>query len=251
MLKLPKIENRDTLFFFLIHIISDEFKGHAILKGGMVLRLLGSKRETIDLDYTMIPYKSKNDVLDDIKKLFTEIEGIDFEIKVHSKMIRVLVTASKINVQVEINVAQEIKIDVISTASLKDSINSTAPKIIKIMSLDVALAHKLAAWNERRLVRDLYDVFYLYEIQNIFPDKETINHRLDNINSRIPALKKIRKMTIKDFLKILKKDVDQLTQKNINSELESLLDETELSGLSMRMKNSINRLITYCSNSND
>lgn len=244
MIKLPQINTRDALFLYLIHLISDEFKDHAILKGGMVLRLFGSRRETIDIDYTFIPYKSKNDILNGIKILFSNIEGIHFKIKVHSKMIRVIVVVGKISVQVEINVAEKIKTDVISTASLKDSSNSTAPKIIKIISLDVALAHKLAAWNERRLSRDLYDVFYLYEIQNILPDQETLDLRLNSINSRLPALKKIKKMKLSNFLNLIKTHADQLNQADLGDELESLLDRTELAGLAMRMKNSLNKLVS-------
>ena len=41
---------RDELFIQLIHKISDVFKDHAVLKGGMALRLLESPRMTNDLD---------------------------------------------------------------------------------------------------------------------------------------------------------------------------------------------------------
>lgn len=243
MYKLPEINNRDALFLFLIHVISEEFKDHAILKGGMVLRLLGSKRETLDLDYTLIPYKSKTDVLDEIKNLFEKIEGLDYEIKVHSKMIRIITKTNKFSAQVEINVADSIKSDVVSTASLKSSSNSTAAKIVKIMSLDVALAHKLAAWNERRLLRDLYDVFYLFEVQNILPDKNILNERLDNISSRLPALKKIKRMSMTNFLDVIKVQSDSLNQEKIEKELEGILEDVELAGLAKRIKDSVHRLV--------
>ncbi len=34
-------------------------------------------------------------------------------------------------------------------------------RVVRVMAPGAALAHKLAAWNERRLVRDLYDAWFL------------------------------------------------------------------------------------------
>lgn len=246
MYRVSEISNRDSLFLFLIHTISEEFRDHAILKGGMVLRLLGSKRETLDLDYTLIPYSSKNEVLGDIENLFSKIEGLRYEIKVHSKMIRVIVYANKINAQVEINVANSIKSDIISTASLKTSKSTLTPRIIKIMSLDIALSHKIAAWNERRLLRDLYDIYYLFEVQNILPDESTLKERLDNFSSRLPTHKKIKKVTKEELFRDLKEQSDILNQKDIEKELEGILEDIELVGLAMRIKDSIHRLILRC-----
>ena len=247
MYRVSEISNRDSLFLFLIHVISEEFRDHAILKGGMVLRLLGSKRETLDLDYTFIPYSSKNEVLNDIENLFSRIEGLNYEVKVHSKMIRVIAYANKINAQVEINVADSIKSDVVSTAGLKSSTSTYAPRVVKIMSLDIALAHKMAAWNERRLLRDLYDIYYLFEVQNIFPDAKTLEERLDNFSSRLPKLKKVKKMTKEKLLSDLKEQSNTLNQTDITKELEGILEDIELVGLSKRIKDSIHRLILRCS----
>lgn len=43
--------------------MQEDFKNHAILKGGMVLKLLGSTRKTLDLDYTFVPFKSKKEIV--------------------------------------------------------------------------------------------------------------------------------------------------------------------------------------------
>jgi predicted nucleotidyltransferase component of viral defense system len=243
MYSLPDIKNSDQLFYFLIHSISEEFEDHAILKGGMVLRLFGSRRETFDLDFVFVPFDSKKDLSLLIKKFFKSIEGLNSKVTVNSKMIRVLVSVGDIKSQIEINVASDIKTDVVSTVALKDSKSTIVPKVIKIMSLDVALAHKLAAWNERRLIRDLYDVVYLFDVQNINPDKETLLRRLEAVESRIPALRKIKKMSLKDFILNLKEEVRALTQKKVEDELSALLDENEIAGLSMRILDSIHRII--------
>jgi hypothetical protein len=56
-----------------------------------------------------------------------------------------------IRLQVEVNVALECPNEPLSTATLARTHNML-PKIIRGMRFDVALAHKIAAWNERRLI---------------------------------------------------------------------------------------------------
>ena len=244
MYKPFNIVSRDSLFLFLIHVISEEFKDHAILKGGMVLRLFGSTRETLDLDYTFIPYSSKKEILPNIKAMLNKIEGLDsFDIKVNSKMIRVIVSISGFSAHIEVSVAESIKTDIISTGSLRSEVNAATSKVVKIMSLDTALSHKLAAWNERRLIRDLYDVFYLYAVQTTLPELSVLEARLKNISSRIPKLKKIKSMNITELKLELKNSVDALSQDMLEESLVELLAENELTGLSMRMKDGLNRLI--------
>ncbi len=51
----PSDVSIDSVFVWLIHRISDEFEDHAILKGGMELRLLNCPRSTNDLDYIFVP----------------------------------------------------------------------------------------------------------------------------------------------------------------------------------------------------
>ena len=115
--------------------------------------------------------------------------------------------------------------------------------IIKIMSLDVALSHKLAAWNERRLFRDLYDAYYLLEVQKVGPDKEILSSRLAQIESRLPKMKKIKTMSIEQFLDQLNLELVTLSQSDLNAELEGVLDEVELAGLAFKLKDCLSRLI--------
>jgi len=243
MIKLPEIKTENDLFIFLLHIIQERFMENAILKGGMVLRLLGSTRKTLDLDYVFVPFKFKNEILQHVKVLFSEIEGITYRVTINSKAIRVNIEVGKLRSQIEINVAKELKTDVISTANLKEVTNSTSPRIIKIMSLDIALSDKLAAWNERRLLRDLYDIYYFLEVQNIIPDKKTLLNRLSNIQSKKPGLKKIKKVTLNEFIESLMKEVEALDQGKLEDELQGILDKTELIGLAYKIKDTLKRSI--------
>lgn len=51
-------------------------------------------------------------------------------------------------------------------------------RIVRVMALDYALAHKLAAWNERRLLRDLYDGYFLAGRLGETPVREVLDQRL-------------------------------------------------------------------------
>ncbi len=248
MIELPELKTDNDLHIFLLHTIHDRFKDNAILKGGMVLRLLGSKRKTLDLDYTFIPFSSKKEVLKKIKKLFSEIEELTYSITTNSKAIRVNIEVNKLRAQVEINVAKELKNDFISTANLKEVNNPIPPRVIRIMGLDVALSHKIAAWNERRLNRDLYDIYYLLDIQNMNPDMNVLKARLQKIESRRPELKKIKKMNLNQLLNSLKEAIDSLAQSDLEHELKGLLDEIELPGLSYKIKDTLNRFIKNVNN---
>ncbi|TFG65851.1 MAG: hypothetical protein E4H28_03325, partial [Gemmatimonadales bacterium] len=64
-----------------------------------------------------------------------------------------------IKTQIEVHVAAECETEELSTMALARA-NNQQGRIIRVMSLPVALAHKLAAWNERRLMRDLYDAWF-------------------------------------------------------------------------------------------
>ena len=247
MIDMPILKTDNDLFIFLLHLIHNRFPQNAILKGGMVLRLLGSKRRTLDLDYVFIPFTSKKDLAVDVENLFKEVVGLTFGITVNSKAIRVNISYENLRSQVEISVSQKVKSDIISTANLKDMSSSVSPRIIKIMSLDIALAHKLAAWNERRLFRDLYDAYYLLEVQMVSPDMETLVARLKKIESRLPKMKKIRAMSLSKFFGELRLEAAQLTQSDLDSELAGVLDEVELAGLAYKLKDCLNRLILNCS----
>ena len=233
---------RDELFIRLIHKISDVFQDHAVLKGGMALRLLESPRMTNDLDYTFIPYSSKKEIMPKLKRTIEEIPGIRTEISLHSNALRINIYFGDIAVQVEANVAKECKAQPISTRDYAQRVNEQG-KIIRIMSFDTALAHKLAAWNERRLVRDIYDVYFLYKMVKVMPDMDTLQKRLGKIQSRIPKFRTVKKMSLSIFLDNLRKYIELLDEKIIIEQLSPLMNKDDLSGLELKIRTAVNELI--------
>jgi len=238
----PASINKDSLFIWLIHSISETFHDRAILKGGMALRLIESPRNTNDLDYIFVPYESKKDILVDLENIVSDIPDSEIDISLHSKSVRINIYHKKTSIQLEANVGKECKSLPISTSSYAKRVNETG-RIINIMDLNVALSHKLCAWNERRLVRDLYDIYFLYKMVNAFPEKNIIIQRLNNIQSRIPRLKKKKKMGLYDFFNELLKEIKQINFEKIKTELSPLLKKEDLVGLDIKIKAALNELL--------
>lgn len=242
MIKLAASHTEDLLFLTLIHAIQEKFTNHAILKGGMVLKLLGSNRKTLDIDYTFVPFKSKNDVWGDLKQLCASIEGASVHTSVNSKAIRLLVKTETAQVQVEVNVSEQCKSVPMSTGELSKNFG-IAPRVIRVMSYDVSLANKLAAWFERRLIRDLYDIYFISTVAGPSFDMPTLIARLNKIESRIPKLKKVKKISIENFALELTQAVQELDEKSIKAELSAFLRAEEIIGLDLLIRKSVLQLI--------
>lgn len=240
----PENITLDSVIVWLMHRISEEFQDHAILKGGMALRLLNCPRSTNDIDYIFIPYSSKKEIMGGLNKILNEIPNAKIEKNMNSKAVKILIHLSKISLQIEASVSKECKAIAMSTNALASTVNQLG-KIVKVMTLDVALSHKLAAWNERRLMRDLYDVYYIYQVIGEGPDLETLKARLNKIESRLPKLKRIKKMSIDEFCSELKNNVNNITEDSIRRELSPLLDEVEIVGLDKKLKVTINKLVEF------
>lgn len=225
----------------IINRLADKFTTNAILKGGMELRLLDCPRFTNDLDYVFIPYASKKDIKDLVCEALKEIPNLDVSYSVNSKCIRYVVKYEAIQVQIEINVALECKSQELTTASLARLKNQPS-KIIRVMELSSALAHKLAAWNERGLIRDLFDSYYLAVILQVTPDKEVLQHRLTHTENRHGSGKKVS-MSLNEFIEKLKAESTRLNQKLIENELRDYLSENELPGIDKKIIGGIRRII--------
>jgi predicted nucleotidyltransferase component of viral defense system len=225
----------------IINQLADKFATNAILKGGMELRLLDCPRFTNDLDYVFVPYSSKKDIKDLICKALKEIPNLDVSYSVNSKCIRYLVKYDTIKVQIEINVALECKSQELTTASLARLKNQPS-RIIRVMELSSALAHKLAAWNERGLIRDLFDAYYLAVILQVSPDKDLLRHRLAHTENRRGSGKKTS-MSLPVFIEKLKAEATRLSQKMIEAELRDYLTNYELPGLDKKIIAGIHKII--------
>lgn len=240
-LPFPDKITMESIFVWLMHRIADEFEDHAILKGGISLMLLDCPRATNDIDYTFVPYSSKKDIVKKIEGILDEIPNAKITRSMNSRALRVAISVGDVTVQVEANVSLQCKSIAMTTSSLARKVGQLG-RIIRIMSPDVALSHKLAAWNERRLLRDFYDIYFLYQIVGAKPEIETLLGRLKKIESRIPRFKKIKQMSFTEFISEFKQEIAALNIDSIEKELSPLLSREEIVGLEIKLKSSLNSL---------
>jgi hypothetical protein len=241
---MKKTAENEILMIRLINLFADAFPGQAILKGGMELRLLQCPRHTNDLDYIFIPYTSKIDIGREVLAVLDKEQGLSVEHSMHSTCMRIIVTAGTTRVQIELNVARECKSQAISTSDVA-RLYHIQGRIIRVMSLDVALAHKHAAWLERDLMRDLYDVYYMRELLGISPDLGTIMVRLAKIRYQKAGNKGQKSMSLQEFSKCLRERALQLHADTVLNELADLLDESELPGLDLKIRKAMIGIAEY------
>jgi len=228
-----QIKNRNDFMIFLINLIGEKFPQSAILKGGMSLRLLNSPRFTNDLDYIFIPYRSKKEIVNDVCELFNSIDGVNYHYSLNSKCLRIKLNYDNIKTQVEINVAEFCPSVSISTAEASSQSNQLST-IIQVMDYPVAMAHKLAAWNERNLIRDLFDLYFFYTFIKVLPDITTLEKRLLKISST-PRNKNPKQMTLKQLFTKLKQALNALSSDDM-TELSDYLPANNLIGLDTQLK---------------
>jgi hypothetical protein len=232
----------DGLFLWVMHRFAEVFEEHAIVKGGMALRLFDCPRSTTDVDYVFVPFTSKNEIVAQLKVVLAEVEGGTVEVKVQSKMIRASLRVDAVAIQIEANVDIECPSVAVPTASFAMG-QGQPSRLVRVMSLERALAHKLAAWNERRLLRDLYDVYYLTVRLGAEPDREALLQRLQHVESRLPALKKRKSMTLSGLLVDLGNARDGLEEARVRDELAPVLPKDEVEGLVPRLRAAITKVI--------
>jgi hypothetical protein len=233
---------REGLLLWVMHRFAEELGEHAILKGGMALRLLDSRRETNDLDYVFVPYSSKRKVLPLVERVLAGLADASVRVSVHSTMVRAEVLLDAAAVQIEASVSPACKSVPVATAALAGAVGMPS-RIVRMMAPDAALAHKLAAWNERRLLRDLYDAYFLVARAGATPDLGVLRARLAHIRSRLPALRRTQRMTVAELCRALDLALAALDDRSLAQELGATLDPTELAGLALRIRVSLRGLL--------
>jgi predicted nucleotidyltransferase component of viral defense system len=201
---------------------------------------------TNDLDYVFIPFSSKNDIAGPVLDVLRAQQGLRVEHTMHSTCLRIVVTSGSVRAQIELNVASECKTQELSTADLARS-HHLQGRIIRAMSLDVALSHKLAAWMERGLLRDLYDVYYMREILGISPDIQVLLQRLSRLHYQRGKTPGPRSMSVPQFAQTLRECVTQLTAEGVREELGDLIAEVELPGLDLKIRAALMSLSEHLS----
>lgn len=79
----------EKLLAIALDKIAESFDRKAILRGGMVLRLLGSSRFTNDLDYAFSPYSSKKEIVSKLLYCLEQIDGASLEHSINSQCLRI------------------------------------------------------------------------------------------------------------------------------------------------------------------
>jgi len=238
---LPRPATRDALFLWVMNRFSEVFQDRAVLKGGMALRLVDSPRATTDIDYVFVPFRSKGDIREPIEGVLRELDGADITIRLHSKMLRAEVRIDDAAIQIEVSVADQCPSAAMATAGFARSLGQPS-HVVRVMSWDTALAHKLAAWNERRLLRDLYDCYFISARLGERPNPEALEARLARVRSRIPELKSRRSMSKMDLAGALRTEILHIDDAAISEALAPLLPESELAGLRGRLRAAVVKL---------
>lgn len=238
-------ESREALLVWIINFLAREFTNQAVLKGGMTLRLLDCPRYTNDADYVFVPYKSKKPIKELVLVKLNSVPGLKATVTANSKCLHYEVDYGGQSASIEINVALDCKTTEITSADLSRKYNQMG-NIIRIMDYATSLSHKLAAWNERRLVRDLYDAWFLFIVIDVKPNIQVLINRLKKIESRLNP--KLKSLTLISFCEMLSEAVKILTQEKIEEELKDILVQSELTGMELRLRTGINRLSQYLGN---
>ena len=231
---MEKFESTEALLAWIVDFFADKFGNSAILKGGMSLRLMHSPRYTNDVDYIFIPFDSKKDAKSLVEGALSQVDGLKFESTMNSKALRIVVDFGGQSAQIEINTEKECPSIPMSSSLLTTPYGRPA-RIVRIMEPGVAFAHKIAAWNERELMRDLYDIYQYESLFRSSPRMDILLQRLKKARSyrNIVAAKSQEALVEK-----MRRVADNMAEDSF-AELIPLLDSTELAGLSFRMRPAI------------
>jgi predicted nucleotidyltransferase component of viral defense system len=232
---------QDKLFVWVMHRFAEVFEAHAVLKGGMVLRLLDSPRHTNDVDYVFVPYTSKKGIRDQVVGALADLEGATTEVTMHSQMIRVELSLDRESILVKVTVAANCASTPMTTGGFARAAGQP-PRVIRVMHLDTALANKIAAWNERRLLRDLYDIYFLAARAQAKIEMDVLDARLAAVQSRLPKMRKVSEMSREALAAELLDAVTTLEEASVNQQLRGLIPADELAGLVPRLAAAISRL---------
>ncbi len=214
----------------------------------MALRLLDCPRCTNDLDYVFVPFRSKKEIVPLIDKALSDLKGAQIQKGLHSTMIRYDISYTNaygtFRTHIEANVSEACESEPISTgdAALQ---NKQLPRVVRVVRFDVALANKLAVWNEHNLVRDLYDAYFMHKHLGQLPHVSTLTARLQDISyaRRVKKPSLPQSMSVPEFLDHLELKIRQLTDDGIQEELRDSMGQDQLAGLALKIKAGLSQMI--------
>ena len=233
-----RFESQEGLLVWLIGFIGEKFHHHAVLKGGMVLRLLDSPRSTNDADFVFVPYESRKDIHDEVKTTLDRIPELSWTERMDSRAWRIKIDYGTQTAQVEITVAQECASLPLSTAPLARQHGLTG-SVVRVMDFPTALSNKLAAWNERRLWRDVHDLWFLHSVRRTPLDFPTLDRRLERVVFRRGKPKPMSRL---ELAHSLRKAASTISHEAVVEELADTLPTQDLVGIEIRMAMAMGRL---------
>jgi predicted nucleotidyltransferase component of viral defense system len=242
-----EIDSPEGLMVWLMNHFADTFGNNAVLKGGMELRLLGCPRHTNDIDYVFVPYSSKKDISERILDTLRGVPGLHVEYSLNSKCLRCICEYQGMRAQIEVNVAEECESQELTTATLAREHNMQG-RIVRGMRFDVALAHKTAAWNERGLIRDLYDCAFMADILSVHPHRATLVRRLAQSEIRAGRTTKKVSMRIPDLIRKLEDAILSLTPQAVEQQLQDFFLPEQLPGIEKKMRIGLRKLLDSLEN---
>jgi predicted nucleotidyltransferase component of viral defense system len=237
------MDELEPLMAKIIDLMSKHYDKRAILRGGMAIRLMGVPRYTNDLDYLIIPHKSKKELIPEITDLFKTIEGATVKHSFNSKCLRILVTVGHITIQVEAKVALQSKSSAISNEELAVP-NGFPIRLIPIQDTSIALSNKMAAWNERRLSRDLYDIYFFLQL-GVTPDIELLQERLSEpqYTTLVKHTDYFKGKSFSDYIEFMLHTIKKTDEAELENDLLSILPDNRVRGIRKKLLVKMNDLI--------
>ena len=99
------------------------------------------------------------------------------------------------------------------------------------------MANKLAAWNERVLLRDLYDIYFFYTAIELMPDMNVLEQRLSKVAST-PTNTNPKQMTVQQLVTKLRSNLGELSPKAM-LELADYLPSGDVYGLDIKIRTNL------------
>ncbi len=236
---MDETKERELLLLRLMHLIAGKFRNTAVLKGGMVLRLLNSPRMTQDVDYVFTTKESRKIIWGQLKKLIEDERDLTIvDAQLNSRGIIVKVKSGNREVMLEIAVVDSLVLppEQMTTTILSQQYQMPG-QVITVMALSEAYANKIAACLERTTMRDLYDLT-IYQGLTSF-DKTTLCKRLNQIQIQRT---KPRAVSFLEAAQMLRERNLALQKTDLEKELSGLVPSDFMVGGLNMMKNCINRI---------
>lgn len=236
-------EKLDRALLKVIHGIASKFGPSAVLKGGMSLRLQGIPRSTVDADFSFKPFKKKTPFSKDLLYVMNALCDREVSYLSDSKEIQVSGMVEGVKVVVEASAhAKDFEPQPMDTTFLSSQYNLPAA-VVSVMPNGMGFSNKLGAWFDRRLSRDLYDIYVYYEILKSEPDQEILKERILKPNFVRLVKSRPKLNSIELFLELLREECEAKGETQIELELEGIIEERERKGVGKRILTTINRMV--------